>query len=101
MEQMESFTLDAPFDSGENETTMGQMIPYEFDFEDKLTGDIVRDALPLILNERDASIAQMMLEGYSQAEIGPMLGITESRVSQIVNDRIAKQISRLVERLAA
>lgn len=73
-------------------------IPFEVDFEDEIQERQLRDALPLIMRGRDATIARMLLDGYTLVEIADLIGVTESRVSQLAGkgSRIERSIKRFM-----
>lgn len=75
-------SLDAPINSrcGENIATLGEVIPVEDTAEDTL---IFNDAMDMdCLNDNEKRVAQLVLSGYSFAEISRNDGITREAVRQ-------------------
>lgn len=80
-----------------NETPTLDFVPDEtVNIDDLVSSKLVRDALPFVLKERELWIASCTLDGWTLGEIGMMLGVTESRVSQILTSRIKPRIQRLL-----
>lgn len=63
-------------------------------FVSKKISDIkyINDRLDNIVNERDAIIMQMLINGKSQLEIGQFLGISQSAVNHRI-EKIAEQLN--------
>lgn len=66
--------------------------------EDIIFDEMKPDAIDLsLVHGRSREVISLSCEGYSQKEIGEKLGVTESRVSQLLEDAIAEyQVMSLV-----
>lgn len=83
-------------DSVEN-LTLGDLVPDQFNMEEDTLAAIMGEWLPLLFDGRDATVLRRMCEGFTFMEIGQELGVTESRISQIVAKRIRPKVARMLQ----
>lgn len=76
--------------------TVGDLIPSYVDMDDQAVVSSIRNAFPLLMHEREAMVADMLVEGFSQSEIARAFNVTESRISQLVTGRIRPAIERFL-----
>ena len=78
----------------EADSNFMELIPHEEDFTEKISGEIEAEKILARLSKKDRNLYDFKyVTGYSNEEIGKILGITPSAVS----DRIQKMLKRLKE----
>lgn len=94
--------LDRPMNTGESTTTLGDMIADDADdliagLEDRELKAYIRSAIHLLPPRHRTVVVGYFLEGRPMDELGALLGVTQSRISQIKDDAL----NRIREGLAA
>ena len=95
--------LDRPMSTGDGTATLGDLIP-DLDSEDPLEGleeremkAYIRSAIHLLPERHRIVVVGYLIEGRPMDELGALLGVTQSRISQIKDDALR----RIREGLAA
>ena len=84
--------------TGDSPTCLADLIPDHVDLEIEAITNVMEAWIPRVLpNKRDQIILQLLVEGCKLHEIGKTLGVTESRISQLVNGRIKPVVRRMFD----
>lgn len=83
-------SLDEPLRGAEDVTRADLLEDESFEFPDPLMPAAIRRAMADLTLDEQSAIELHFDEDLSQREIGEMMGITESRVCQIVNRGLGK-----------
>lgn len=85
--------LDRPMNSGESAATLGDMLADDADeliagLEDRELKAYIRSAVHLLPPRHRTVVVGYFLEGRPMDELGALLGVTQSRISQIKDDAL-------------